>query len=163
MPRARGGVRTGAPGTAYGNRTDLNTKMPVQTATNQAYGVAAQQRAAQQAIPVAAQPVQGAVAGMGPQVAQAAPAPAPAQESPLFAQQQPMAGIMPGDLKFMHDTEFPDEPVTTGSPMGPGPGPEALGGPLHSSLAETLLMAASQPGADPFLLDVAHAAQILGY
>jgi hypothetical protein len=136
--------------------------MPVQTATNQAYGVAAQQRAAQRAIPVAAQPVQGAVPDMGPQVATAPAAPAPVQ-SPMFAQQSPMAGVMPGDLKFMEPTEYPDEPVTVGSPYGPGPGPEALNGPMRSSLAETLMMAASQPGADPYLLDVAHAAQVLGY
>jgi hypothetical protein len=161
MPRGRGGARSGTPGTAYGNRTDLNAKMPVQTATNQAYGVAAQQRAAQQAIPVAAQPVQGAVPDMGPQVATAA-APAAAQ-APMFAQQPPMAGVLPGDLKFMEPTDDPSEPVTAGSPFGPGPGPEALNGPMRSSLAETLMMAASQPGADPYLLDVAHAAQVLGF
>jgi hypothetical protein len=163
MPRGRGGARSGTPGTAYGNRTDLNAKMPIQTATNQAYGVASQQRAAQQAIPVAAQPVQGAVPDKGPQVAAAAaPAPTP-EQVPMFAQQSPMSGIMPGDLKFMDPTDYPDEPVTAGSPYGPGPGPEALGAPLRSTLAETLLNAASQPGADPYLLDVAHAAQILGY
>ena len=54
MPRTgRGGVRQGTPGTAYGNRTDLNAALPVQAATGQGYGEAGAQQAAQRAIPVA--------------------------------------------------------------------------------------------------------------
>lgn len=56
MPRGRGGARTGTPGTAYTNRTDLNTpKLPVQTATGQEYGMATQQANAQRAVPMAPQ------------------------------------------------------------------------------------------------------------
>lgn len=58
MPRARkpgsGGPRTGTPGTNYSQRSDLNQhKQPITTAPNQTYGVATQQRQAQQAIPLA--------------------------------------------------------------------------------------------------------------
>jgi hypothetical protein len=50
---ARGGRRAGTPGTTYTNRTDLNTnRQPVQVATNQPYGVAGQQAAAQRAVPL---------------------------------------------------------------------------------------------------------------
>ena len=41
----------GAPGVSYPQRTDLNAQ-PVRAATGQPYGVAGQQRAAQQAVPV---------------------------------------------------------------------------------------------------------------
>ena len=161
MPRAKGGARTGAPGTAYANRTDLNTKMPVQTATNQAYGVAAQQRAAQRAIPVAAQPIQGATPDLGPQVAAA---PAMAAPQPTIAQQLPQAPqFMPGDLGFMDDTASPGVPVTNGAPIGPGAGPEVLGQIAPLGLSDTLRQMASMPGADPTLMDVAHAAMVLGY
>lgn len=46
-----GGPRVGAPGATYSNRTDLN-QQPIRTATGQPYGVAGQQRAAQQAAPL---------------------------------------------------------------------------------------------------------------
>lgn len=49
---ARGGRRTGTPGTAYPNRSDLQGAQPVTAATGQAYGQAGAQRAAQQAIPL---------------------------------------------------------------------------------------------------------------
>lgn len=167
MPRAKGGVRTGAPGTAYGNRTDLNAKMPVQAATNQAYGVAAQQRAAQRAIPVAAQPVQGANPSMGPQVAAPSAPPSPAalveQASPMISQLPPMQQFDPGNLGFMDETMDPSVPVTNGAPTGPGAGPEVLSGMGQISLADTLRQMAMMPGADPTLMDIAHAAQVLGY
>jgi hypothetical protein len=50
---ASGGYRQGAPGTAYTNRTDLNTNrsaQPIRVATGQPYGEAGKQRAAQQAV-----------------------------------------------------------------------------------------------------------------
>ena len=84
-----GGNRTGRPGSAYTNRTDLNAgprTQPVQVATGQTYGQAGQQAAAQQAIPL-----------------------------PDF-----------NALNLARPTERPAEPVTTGLPVGPGPGPEVL-------------------------------------
>lgn len=48
MPR--GGRRSGRPGVAYTNRTDLN--QPVRTAPSQTYGDAAAQERAQRAIPL---------------------------------------------------------------------------------------------------------------
>lgn len=54
MPR--GGRRRGAPGTAYGNRTDMNKPVPVQAATGQPYGAAKAQLDAQRAVPVAPPP-----------------------------------------------------------------------------------------------------------
>lgn len=48
-----GGARTGAPGTSYGNRSDLNAgTQPIRAVPNQPYGVAGQQQAAQQAVPL---------------------------------------------------------------------------------------------------------------
>jgi len=87
MPRTgRGGSRTGKDGTAYSNRTDLNAAkpLPVQAAPDQTYGVAKQQREAQQAIPL-----QGQNAGMpsaGPAANPIIPtAPAPTEVPTLDA------------------------------------------------------------------------------
>lgn len=55
MPRTgRGGKVKGVNGKAYPNRSDLNVSksLPVETAPNQTYGKAAEQRAAQRAIPL---------------------------------------------------------------------------------------------------------------
>lgn len=85
--RQHGGPRSGKPGAAYGNRTDLNAKprQAVTAAAGQTYGERGVQEAAQQAIPL------------------------PAPVVPLSA-----------------PTQRPNEPVTAGLPIGPGPGPEAL-------------------------------------
>lgn len=107
MPRnrngQRGGVRQGAPGQAYPNRTDLNqNRQPVQAAAGQPYGQRGAQEAAQRAIPLPAAPP-----------VQASPPPGPA----------------PGSFgAFNRPTEYPNEPLTAGLPIGPGPGPEVLGG-----------------------------------
>lgn len=64
MPRkGPGGIRTGTPGKAYSNRTDMNqnqgSTQPIAAAPNQPYGAASAQKAAQQTIPlpVAAAPI----------------------------------------------------------------------------------------------------------
>lgn len=139
MPRARknnrGGPRAGQRGRAYPNRSDLNAQ-PVRTVPGQTYGEAGQQAAAQAQIPLpATQPITGQPVGPG--------APAPLEQAvPLLA---------PSDR--------PDEPLTAGAPVGPGPGPEAvglLGQPDHT--ADLLAMApympvleymVSQPDASP--------------
>ncbi len=89
MPR--GGARQGKPGGAYPNRADLRSVKPV-AATGQGYGEAGQQLAAQQAMPIAPQPVPAAPAG-----------PAPGGLGPLS-----------------RPTERPDEPMSQGAPWGPG-------------------------------------------
>lgn len=107
MPRAgydrRGGKRQGSQGKAYGNRTDLNrNRQPVQAAAGQPYGERGAQEQAQRAIPLPA----------APPVSAPPPSPAPGSFGP-----------------FTRPTEFPDEPLTAGLPVGPGPGPEAVTGP----------------------------------
>lgn len=106
MPRnGRGGRRSGTPGKAYAQRSDLNTQpraQPVRTTSADTYGDATRQQAAQQAVPLPQQP----------------PPPAP------------------GQLGFTEPTRRPSEPITAGLPMGPGPGPEALG--MESSVLDEL-------------------------
>jgi hypothetical protein len=94
----RGGRRTGTPGTAYSNRTDL--QQPVRTAPSQAYGEAKQSADAQRALPL---PQTAPVVSMG----------APPPE--------------PGSLgAFDRPSDRPGEPITSGLPMGAGPGPNAM-------------------------------------
>lgn len=110
MPR--GGSRTGTPGKAYPARTDLT---PV-AAPDQTYGQAGAQIAAQQAVPMGAQPTAGPAQGEG-----AGPAVQPGSLGPLNA-----------------PSNRPDEPLTQGSPMGAGAGPELFTpppSPLLTSLA----------------------------
>jgi len=82
---------------AYSNRTDLNNamnkKVAVQTATGQTYGKAAEQRRAQQAMPMGASP----------------------------ADVTPSQGVAPGGLgAFNRPTERPTEPITAGVNFGDG-------------------------------------------
>lgn len=138
MPRPRkpgsGGPRTGAPGASYTNRSDLNSALPARAATGQAYGQAGQQLAAQRAVPLA----------------------------PAGAAQQPGGGApaqaAPGSAgPFDRPSDRPGEPITSGLPVGPGAGPEALGNlgqaPDDMDLQAlapyvgVLELAASQPGA----------------
>jgi len=109
MPRKsnRGGVRQGTPGKAYSNRTDLN--QPVQVAPSKEYGQGVQQAAAQRAIPL-------------PNAAAQAPAP-----GPMSAPSAPVSGPMPGELGPLDaPSQRPGEHVSTGLPVGPGAGPEAI-------------------------------------
>jgi hypothetical protein len=81
----------------YSNRTDLQNpakKMAATAAKGQTYGEAGKQIAAQRAVPMAA------------------PAPAPRPRNP----------VAPGSMgAFNRDTTAPDEPVTAGANVGPGP------------------------------------------
>lgn len=120
MPR--GGKRNGTAGKSYANRTDLNTggKVPATAAPGQAYGQAGQQMQAQQAMPIAPQPTPAGPSGG------AAPSPGP-------------AGVLPGSLgKLDRPTDRPDEPLTAGAPVGPGPASMSLPSapdPLLSTVA----------------------------
>jgi hypothetical protein len=107
----RGGTRTGKAGGQYSNRSDL--QQAPRAAPGQTYGVATQQKAAQQVNPLPA---------TGGTVAPVSPNPAMDQAAALGAR----ADALPG---LMDPTARPNEPVTAGVPFGPGPGPEALGMP----------------------------------
>ena len=117
MPR--GGKRRGTPGTAYANRTDLSAAQAIKTVPGQAYGAAQQQREAQKVLPVAGTPMNVAAPAAGGEVPAGAAAP---------------AGPMPGEVPGLGmPSQRPDEPVTHGLPVGPGGGPEALGGALDAN------------------------------
>jgi len=145
VPRTgRGGARTGTPTTAYGNRTDLNAGMPVQTAPGQGYGKAAEQQVAQRAIPMGSLPKaapsapvsSGAGMGRGQAVATT-----PAQMPDLFG-----------------PTQRPDEPPTHGSNVGPGAGPEILGlqHQARASAADMIHAMANSPYATQNILELSH-------
>lgn len=110
----RGGPRAPTPGTQYTNRTDL--QQTPSAVPGQTYGQAGAQLAAQQAIPLPSMP--------GPPPAQA-PGPPPVQQPP------PQPGHF-GPLD--RPTDRPNESLHTGSPSGPGPGPEILGQGANPSL-----------------------------
>ena len=111
---ARGGRRVGNPGTAYPNRSDLH--QPVKAAPGGEYGSVTELKNAQKVIPL---PNANAPTIPGP----IQPAPG-GGGAPLIA---------PGELNFEAPTERPNEPVTAGLPVGPGPGPEALNLPSDAS------------------------------
>lgn len=111
--------RRAKPGNAYGNRADLTRVAP-----GQEYGEATQQQRDIAAVPMD---------NHDRQVPQAQP------QAPL-----PTPGTMP----FLSPSQRPDEPVTAGAAMGPGPGPEALGAARQPmSTADELKQLASSPGA----------------
>lgn len=122
-----GGERSGSPGKAYTNRSDLNS-LPVRTTTNQPYGQASSQRAAQSAIPMAA-PAPPAPGGAPP------PPPGLGAAVPLNA-----------------PSSRPDEPVTAGLNLGAGPGSEALFQPPDPAELEIRALYALYPNND--LLDL---------
>lgn len=129
---ARGGARAGAPGTSYANRTDLNTAkaLPPQAAKGQSYGMAGAQLAAQKVTPVAPPPTASPATVGGPGVG-SPPAPAPGTLPPL-------AG----------PTARPGEPVTSGLPIGAGPGPSPTQ-PQYQSVNDLLAGLAASPNASP--------------
>jgi hypothetical protein len=72
--------------------------------------------------------------------------------------------VGPGDLKFLHPTDRPNEPLTAGLPIGPGPGPEVLQGvgaiasaanAEQNSTAAFLSHLANQPNATSAVRDLA--------
>jgi hypothetical protein len=145
MPRkGRGGSRSGTIGTAYSNRTDLNT--PNVTVPGQEYGKQAAQAAAQKIVPMGASPV----------------ATAPQQRQPLtesLMARQP--SVLPGAIPFTHPTERPQEPIQTGLPSGPGMGPEAMS-TYNKPLTQTLAQLATLPSVTQGILDLSATARALG-
>lgn len=139
--RPRGGVRVGTPGTAYPNRSDLNSQhsLPVRTVPGQTYGAQVQQQNAQRLVPM--RPPQGMPTGGGgasPTPAQSTPGGQPFQQ-PI----QPLPPSPPGGL--FRPSERPHEPVTAGASLGAGPGPEVLpqGGVLSGGAMTALLQRAA--------------------
>lgn len=82
--------------------------------------------------------------------------PTPQPISPLQGMQQAGPSVVP----LTEPTQRPDEPVTAGAALGPGPGPEALripmqGMPGGSSGAATVKGLAARPDASPQLKQLA--------
>lgn len=134
------------------NRSDL-TKPTSTTVPGQGYGEAAQQRAAQQQIP------------MGPPPAPAG-ASSPSPAGPMSA--IPGAPLVGASGSLTRPTERPNEPVTHGLPVGPGGGPEILdgiGGAARQNaieqgtLSHLLSSLAAQPGSSTAIRDLAARAQ----
>lgn len=157
MPRA---ARTAAR-RLQPNRADL-TRPTATTVPGQGYGEAAQQRAAQQQIPMGPPPVGGGGPVGPPGQAPAAP---PQMQDVLAAAQ---AHNGPGNAPFTRPTERPNEPVTSGLPAGPGPGPESLQGVgaaardnvvQQGTLKNLLTNLAAAPGATMAIRDLAARAQ----
>lgn len=118
MPRkGKGGPRSGNPGTAYTNRSDLAADtQPVAVPTGQTYGEAGRQQAAMSAIGIP--DVQGQLAAM------------------------------PG---LTDPSQRPEEPLTAGMPMGPGPSPV---GPPKGTGGLGLLRRMVAESPDPELFDL---------
>ena len=156
MPHARS-----SPSALKPNRADL-TRPTVQQVPGQGYGEAAQQKVAQQAIPMGSPPIQG---------------PAPAAPAPGVALSPPGAGTPPPQMplaipgaagSLSRPTERPNEPVTHGLPMGPGGGPEVLdgiggaareGAVEQGTLSHLLTGLAARPDATSAIKDLAARAQ----
>lgn len=158
--RGRGGRRTGEPGKAYGNRSDLNGPQPVQAATGQPYGVAGAQRAAQAAVPVGT-----------PGLPNPPQAGGPTNQPQGLQIGQPVSGLpqgmpQPGSLgDLLGPSQDPNEHVMNGSALGPGGGLGILGlgptsGPDMSQLARwlpALELMANRPTASPVTRDLVRA------
>lgn len=122
---ARGGARTGRPGKAYPNRTDMH--QPIKAASGGPYGEVTALKNAQKVIPLP----------------NATPGPA---SPPTTGGGVPVA---PGDINFEGPTQRPNEPVTAGLPNSAGPGPEVLNLPndAATTAAHLRTMYANVPAA----------------
>jgi len=145
MPR--GGRRSGTPGKAYPNRTDLSVNkgpvpnVPYGMGGGMGYGESKALSDAQAAVPVASPAAPGASA---PPMAPEGPAGPPSLAALLGG-----PGPAPGELGgFGRPTDRPDTPITHGLPSGPGAGPEVLR--TQNTSARTLLQ---QLAASPYASD----------
>lgn len=108
----------------YSRRTDGGPAQVISAAPNQPYGEAGQQRMAQRLAPMGA----------------ADPMPAPA--SPTPDQQQAMRMPQFNGPSLTDPTQRPNEPITAGADIGPGPGSEALNLPISGGPQGTGAMTA---------------------
>ena len=154
MPRTgRGGKRQGSIGATYSNRTDLNAApSPMQTVPGQEYGKQADQMAAMHVAPMSG-PQPSASPQSAPQAPQSAAPPTP-QANPAAAQ------VVPWDAP----TQRPNEPITAGLDVGPGPGSEALqmNQNHQAAFVAQLNALANTPGASPEIQQMANIAARLG-
>ena len=121
MAERRGGKRTPAnpapvsgPG-ALSKRTDGGPSQGARYMRGGSYGEGQEMMGLQQAAPMAAE--------AGPM--------APPQ---AFPGGRPPRQITP----LLAETQFPDEPLTTGNPLGPGGGPELMNIPRKPTISESL-------------------------
>ena len=132
MPRGRGGARTGTPGKAYQNRTDLHganvvsaqpvqpgAKLPVATASGQPYVAATVQKNAQQNVAMA-----------GTQT----PTPQPVAGGAPSAPVNPLSGVTPLTQPTTHGL-----PITHGIAAGAGAGPEVMMQTIQTNPAQQAL------------------------
>lgn len=142
-------------------RTDLLTPKPeaVTTAPNQAYGNRTAQEQSQRILPLGGPGLAAGGGGASPSV------PGSTGSAGLSDQQQ-VPSRTPGDRgDWRRSTERPNEPLTTGLPSGPGPGPEALTGfgalghaqatNANGSTAQMLSMMANNPNASDIVKTLA--------
>ena len=94
----------------YSKRTDGHPTQVLSAAPDQGYGEATQQMNDQRTAPM------GAAAPLPP------PAQVPSQDASQQTQQLPAFGGLP----LSAPTTRPNEPITTGSDIGPGAGPEVM-------------------------------------
>lgn len=155
MPRTgRGGKVAATPGASYSNRTDLQNQ-PVRTATNQPYGEAGSQAAAQKVVPLPDNAAQ--LASTVQAAAQGGPSP---MAGPSTNGPQPIAAGALGALNA--PSGRPAEPVTQGSPSGPGAGPEVLNpNAVRPNVAATIAQVAAASG-NQTLMALAQRAQAQG-
>lgn len=164
MPRKRAAPSgAGLAGMPSGNRTDLAAKAP----TGLPYGEAGALQAAQQAVPMGAQPspaAPGGPPGMPPGVSGPPGVPGGSNAPPggladILAAAQAMPP--PSGPGLSAPTMRPNEPVTAGLPSGPGPGPEVLNmAPAPPDALTQTLQAAAQATGSGLLANLA--AQVSG-
>jgi hypothetical protein len=108
---------------------------PARAKTGQTYGVAGDQIAAQKALPLP----------------QAPPTPAPGgPPSAAGGGANPLA-VLAGLPKLTDPTMRPDEPLTAGLPIGPGPGPPTAGASPGTALIRQMIAAGN---GDPILFQL---------
>lgn len=133
------------PGTGYGQGIKQEMLARQMPAPNVRAGAVAPQ-----SVPM--RPEASPVAAPAPQpVVQAAP-----QRPDLMAIAQQLRG-QAGLLE--RPTQRPNEPVTAGLNMGPGPGREALAQPYGSPLADMMMQLARATG-DPYFTDLAQRSRV---
>jgi len=95
------------------------------------------------------------------EMAPAQMAAAPTQQAPALAAPTPQ----PAELKFLHPSDRPDEPITHGLDIGPGGGSEVLSPPhpmAQAPSASMLQQMAMAPGASADIKQMALIASRMG-
>jgi len=142
------------PRKARPQRTDLN--MTKVTVPGQDYGKQAEQRRAMAAVPTVNMQQQ-----LGAMQKAAAPLEKPgmAPAAPMGAMPTQQAPVTTLDMP----TTMPDQHLTHGLPMGPGPGPEINGVTARSQISAILQQLADGPFGTPDIANLAAYARNQGY